>query len=39
MVALIPEGRNYYPLYFGEETEALRGHIAIVGKTEIQTQV
>lgn len=38
ILALIPEGKNYYPLYFDEETEALRGRIAIVGRSEIRTQ-
>lgn len=39
ILALIPKGRGYYPLYFDEEAEALRGHIAKVDRTEIQAQV
>lgn len=37
--ALILEGRNYYPHFSDEEAEVLRGHMAIAGRTEMQTQV
>lgn len=33
------ERRNYYPYYFDEKPEALRGHVVMAGKTGIQTQV
>ena len=37
--ALILEGRNYYHQDSDEETEVLRGHMAIVDRTGIQTRV
>lgn len=32
------EGQNYYPYYFDEKPDALRGHGVMAGKTGVQTQ-
>lgn len=37
-LAITLEGRSYHPYSFDEGTEALRGHVVMVGKTGIQTQ-